>query len=339
MPAERRADVYARESAPEDDWAAWIEALGPEAGFLQTPAWAAINEAAHGVTSYLVIARDERGAIGGGALLSLGAGRLDCFEGPVLAPGDRPATLAALLDGIDRLAAEQGASRVVLHGRPPASSWWPDAELDRAFGAKGYAATPWLTALVDLRPAEDELLASFRSAARKAVRRCAEQGVTVLQCEDFDGYMERFVVPYHGPREGPDAYHVDRAMWELDRGRNYRFFAARDGADGPILGTLGTYAHAGVATEIMSRRTEAGVRHGAPVQDALHWAAFRVHKRAGDVLFNLAGFAPEPSSAKEAGIRRFKEKWNGETVPVPRFELVRGLAERGKRALRAVIRT
>jgi hypothetical protein len=337
--AGRRAEVHALDSAEAGEWDAWLDTLGPEAGFLQTTAWAAINEAANRATSQLVVARDERGTIAGGALLSLREGRLDCFEGPVLGAAERPRTLAAVLDGIGRAARQQGASSVMLHGRPPASSWWPDEELAGVLARRRYEATPWLTALVDLRPPEDELLAGFQRSARKAIRRCAEMGVEVFACDTLDSYLACFVVPYHGPDEGAEPYRADRAMWERDPGRHYRFFAARDGAGGAILGTLGTYAHGGVATEIMSRRTEAGVRHGAPVQDALHWAAFRAHQQSGDTLFNLAGFAPTPRSDKEAGIRRFKEKWNGQTVPVPRFELTRGLARRGARAVRTMLRT
>ena len=40
----------------------------------------------------------------------------------------------------------------------------------------------------------------------------------------------------------------------------------------------------------------------------------------GCTLFDLAGVAPEPANQKEAGIRRFKEKWGGKYVEYSRFE-------------------
>ena len=57
-----------------------------------------------------------------------------------------------------------------------------------------------------------------------------------------------------------------------------------------------------------------------PVQDLLHWHAFITHRELGDRVFDLAGFAPAPSTEKEKGIRAFKEKWQGRTVMIPRYE-------------------
>ena len=47
------------------------------------------------------------------------------------------------------------------------------------------------------------------------------------------------------------------------------------------------------------------------------------HKRAGDRYFNLAGYSPAPANEKEAGIRRFKEKWGGDERSVPTFTWTR----------------
>ncbi len=70
----------------------------------------------------------------------------------------------------------------------------------------------------------------------------------------------------------------------------------------------------------MSVVTEFGRTSKQPAQDLLHWEDFSNHKAAGDTTFNLAGFNPAPTDAKEAGIRRFKEKWGGRIVEVPQFE-------------------
>jgi lipid II:glycine glycyltransferase (peptidoglycan interpeptide bridge formation enzyme) len=98
----------------------------------------------------------------------------------------------------------------------------------------------------------------------------------------------------------------------------YRFFIAADELN--VLGTLGTYRWNGVVTEFMSERTMPARERKLPVQDLLHLHAFRTHRALGDQWFDLAGFNPDPASVKEVGIRRFKEKWQGETIEVPRLE-------------------
>jgi hypothetical protein len=107
------------------------------------------------------------------------------------------------------------------------------------------------------------------------------------------------------------------AMWDHNDSGVYTWFVALDESGDPV-GTLGTYRHAGVATEVMSARDPG---FALPSQDLLHWEVIRHHRDAGDQLFDLAGFAPEPADPKEAGIRRFKEKWGGRVVPAPRYDL------------------
>jgi hypothetical protein len=106
-------------------------------------------------------------------------------------------------------------------------------------------------------------------------------------------------------------------MYDLDQQGAYSWLVAV-GPEGTSLGTLGTYRHAGVATEVMSSR-DPGV--ASPAQDLLHWEAMRRHRDAGDEVFDLAGMSPDPATGKEEGIRRFKEKWGGAVVPAPQYEL------------------
>jgi hypothetical protein len=324
---------------PPGDWDEWLVACGPEAGFLQTSSWARMMHARLCAVSY-VLTVEHAGARLAGALVShvpagmasrdwlrrgkawvegRGNGELICLHGPVLLNGDKREALAALLAQVDALRARVGVGQVYFSGQPVLADWGDARAIASVFSRFRYREVPWLTSVVDLTQPEEKLLAGFKHAARKGIRKCVEAGLSVRAAQGYDEYRRDFYDPYieslgTGPRPMSPG---DRRWWQSG-GRHYRFLVAKDGA-GAVHATLGTYAFNGVATEVWSGRTAAGQKANVPAGDLLHWEAFRIHKAAGDKWFNLAGFSPEPRDAKEAGIRRFKEKWGGREVPVPQY--------------------
>ena len=228
-------------------------------------------------------------------------------------------TFADILSQIDRLASEIGARGIRLQPPPPVAGDAPDPALASTLRAHGYSLSPHLTALIDLSAPQDQIFAAFKHAARKGIRKCQKAGVYVEQCASRDAFIEDFCAPYF--EQDTNAGHNIRrslVMWDLDDGEHYRFFVAKD-ADNRVLATLGTFAFNGVATEIMSHRTTASFAENLPAQDVLHWQVYQAHKDAGDRWFDLAGYKPKPDSEREAGIRRFKQKWGGHEMPVSSF--------------------
>lgn len=321
------------------DWDSWLAAQGSSAGFCQTSAWARIHAAVNGAES-CALSVEREGARVAGALVSLrpaqkkgnslvaglrlrvagqAAGTLECFEGPVFAPHWRPDDVTLLLTKVRELASQLGVNHVRFSGPPPLASWSGDRNIRDVFVAYGYEETPWLTSVVDLTQSEDALRASLRQAARKGIRKSQEAALSVMPCQSHDEYRDVFCPAYYGYADAgptPDVARRIEAFWDADRERSYCFFVVRD-EFARVHATIGTYRHQGVATEITSRRTSTGPNLSA--QDLLHWEAMLHHKRIGDTHFNLAGHNPHPADDKEAGIRRFKEKWGGDERPVPVF--------------------
>ncbi len=330
------------------DWDDWLAAAGVAGSFTQSALWAAIHRAVNDASPHVVEVFAGDGAGGrrrvAGALFGLrpppragrraalkmalageGRGVLECIAGPVLAD---PTTALAHLDTVlaetDRLARALGIGAVRFSGRPPAAQWPEMDAVAAVFVRFGYAPRWWETALVDLSPAPDALLKGFRQAARKGIRRCREVGVEVVECVNREQYIAWFSRPLLetrvavGQLDRDALKRAEKDWWHLGGARHYRYFVAKRGDQ--VLGMLGTYRWAGLATEIMSERTVSAREERLPVQDLLHWTAFLAHREAGDRLFDLAGFAAEPSDDKEEGIRRFKEKWRGRTVAIPTFE-------------------
>lgn len=323
---------------PPEGWDDWCRDQGFRAGFCQSSVWARINSAANGADNYWVeIIHDDQRC--GGALLSLTkpklprapwvqraksilagdtAGWFDCSQGPVLAGANKAEALTDILHQVDGLIEKTGARGVRFHGLPPTSDSVHNEDVLFAFRRFNYTRISFLTALVDLGPPEDQIFARFKHAARKGIRKCERNGVSVTQCESRDEFIRDFCLPYFERRDTDFNVNRSLAMWDIDGGAHYRFFVAKD-PQGRVLATLGSYSFNGLATEIMSHRTEASFEANLPAQDLLHWHIFRTHKTAGDFWFDLAGYSPQPRTQKEVGIRRFKEKWGGREVSVPNF--------------------
>jgi len=242
-----------------------------------------------------------------------------CGDGPVFPDGDAE-QLDATLSGIDEIASASGAVAVRLRGLPAAGGRADDEAFVAVFAAHGYQPTRWATALVDLKQDEETLSAGLHRSTRKAIRRAESAGVEVLECSTRKEFLEAFVEPYGSWTDRDEAFvRQSLAMWDSDAERRYRFFVSV--LEGRPIATLGTYRANGVATEIMSGRDPAAPP-AVPGQDAVHWHAIRAHRQLGDDLFDLAGFNPTAGSAKEAGIRRFKQKWGAAEVAFVMYERV-----------------
>lgn len=338
---------------PPAEWDDWCREQTSEVGFCQTSTWANINSAANAVDNHWIEVH-HNGQRVAGALLSLRrpdlhamsatqraktiisgdtAGWLSCFQGPVLSGPDKPRMLALIIEQTDRLAAQTGAQGVRFHGPPAGSEWADDQTVLDVFCAYKYEHSPFLTSLVDLTAAENEIFASCKRAARKGIRKCEESGVQIFQCQSRAAFLEDFCTPYYDDVDTSPDPSRNLATWDIDGGSHYRFFVAKD-AQGRVLATLGSYSFNGLATEVMSHRTQASFDENLPAQDLLHWHVFKAHKAAGDQLFNLAGYSSNPETEKAAGIRRFKEKWGGREVPVPMF--TRDIPSLSKRAWRSL---
>lgn len=323
------------------DWDLWLAQQGGGAAFCQTSAWARIHEAVNSARS-CVVAVDRNGARVAAALVSIRppeksdlvrrlglriagvvGGTLECFEGPVLTRTASPEDASELLALIHQFGVHQGVSDIRFAGPPPLVTPILTVAMRKALGDFGYVETPWLTRVLDLTKDEQALHAEFRQAARKGIRKSVEAGLKVTFARTWDEYRDLFCAAYY-EESGLDAEVARRceAFWHADEERSYRFFVVHDDA-GHVHATLGTYRYQGMATEIMSRRTSAGVAANLPAQDLLHWHVIRHHRNEGDTFFNLAGFNPAPNSPKEEGIRRFKEKWGGQEYSVPAFTWTR----------------
>lgn len=192
----------------------------------------------------------------------------------------------------------------------------------------GWPINQGVTRHIDLVPSEIDIFAQFEHNARQGIRKAQRDGICVMECLDEPEYRLRFAHEWYGSKQKPmprsDIYH-----WRLGRQHGYRFFIALGphdrvrpwglevGGGSIVQATLGVIVHEGVATEIMSCRTQ---HAHATAQDLLHWEVMKACKAAGAYAFDLAGHEQFPQSEKQIGIRRFKQKFGGREVPTWRVE-------------------
>jgi peptidoglycan biosynthesis/recognition FemAB-like protein len=359
--------VKANEFHTPPEWDRYLHRARTEAGLCQSAYWGRVIsrvdeakpiflEATHDddLAGQLLLFhkrpfnREIRKPLSKAAALRRGAAAtLEWMDGPVVHRREHArSVLDALLTWVDEYAKTHSIATIRAAGCAPLSQTGGTREMKAAFIDHGYRSSTWATLLVDLNLDEESLWRALNDSARKGVRRCRREGVVVRRITDVTDLCENFVGPYvafeaaHGRPANP--VHVARIMWEEDAEKYYAYFVAED-RDRQILATLGMYLFNGMATEIASALSPAAYQTKVPAQDILHWEMIRYAKAHGCHTFNLAGVAPQPADAKEAGIRRFKEKWGGRYVEYNRHEKslgiwktlrsARDLAKRARRVL------
>lgn len=328
----RELALHATDTPPEG-WDTWLVGQKTPSSFLHSSTWGALDSGINKAqVTYLSVEREEKRVAG--ALVSVVkpeisptapqvSGRVSCYAPVVVGPGeDRAAAVAVILDRVNGIAKSAGLRLLEFKGVFDTS---PGHDAEAAvFADNGFAATPWMTNLVDLTQNEADLFMSFRQAARKGIKKCQRGAVSVrflrTEAEIFDGFYKPYIeASRNGEIADPE---IIRKNFACDRNKAYMYAVAED-RDGHPLSVLGTYRFAGEATEVSSAVTAMEHESKLPAQDLLHWEFMLHHKRLGDAKFNMAGFNPTPENSKELGIRRFKEKWGGQIVTFNGYTLRR----------------
>lgn len=171
------------------------------------------------------------------------------------------------------------------------------------------------TALLDLRPSEEALLAAMKSKARYNIRLAARQGVTVHEgtARDLGCFYEMYAET--GQRDGflirPLDYYRDAWQVFLEAGLAHMLLAKVEGdvVAGLILFRFGpeTWFMYGASTS----------KHRSRMPNyALQWEAIRWAKSAGCTVYDLWG-APDTLDKADRlwGVWRFKEGLGAQFAP------------------------
>jgi hypothetical protein len=329
---------------PPDRWDENLVRTGKEGSFLQTAFWGGLIalldrakpiylqawEGTECLASLLVLhkipfdrARGQRIRGLRHVLAGKSNGWLDFSGGPVFhVPESAENILPLFLSWLDDYMKKKGVGFAETGGFATTSRFVHDPRMAEIFGSFGYRKDSWGTYLVDLTGDEEEVWRRLEPASRKAVKKAQRENMTIERIISFDEFLSRFYEPYMSTLDQKIkklARDVLEKSWNYPHSSSYYRYYAAMGPDRRVLGVLGMYVFAGVATEVMSGLMTEAFQKKLPAQDLLHWEMFLDAKRLGCDTFDLAGVNPNPATTKEQGIRRFKEKWGGQYLEYDRY--------------------
>lgn len=239
-------------------------------------------------------------------------------SGPLIfAERGRDALLAACLDAVERMAMRCGATGIEEAYLPVETDEASDAMV---FRARGYDVETRATIRIDLRHPLHQIWSRLKQgSARTPVRKGTRQGLVFEQALDVAAFYElvriwrrdQGFVPY--PREKFEKMLVHLKPY-------CSFFLARHGGD-PV-GGIGVWHFRGQAQLFTPVQSDTARASGIPISDFLYWNLIEWCHRSGMETLDLSGIALTQGSAKEAGIRKFKEKWGGEIVQYAAYQQV-----------------
>jgi peptidoglycan pentaglycine glycine transferase (the first glycine) len=218
-------------------------------------------------------------------------------------PGLSADGLNASLEPLAALARELELAFITIEPEIEAG-WTPPGPWQQAT-----ATQPEHTAIVDLRPETDVILASLKPKTRYNVRVAEKKGVVVEESDDVAAFAElaELTSARHRIQLAREPYY--RAVHELLAGDgSCRTYLARH--QGQTLAGIMVLRFAGRATYLFGASAAFG-RNLMPAY-LLHWHAIQEMRRLGDVEYDLWGMPPDDQPGHPlSGLWQFKSGWNG----------------------------
>ncbi|MBI3629471.1 MAG: GNAT family N-acetyltransferase [Candidatus Rokubacteria bacterium] len=249
----------------------------------------------------------------GGRVKRLLAPMLKVFnwrEGPVVRQGlASGAVVGGCLETVQALARQRNVTGIEEVSPPFGGTGGVGA----AFSEARFVAERRATIRVDVRMPLEALWSRLKAdVARTPIRKAEKQGVSVRRLErlpevdEFCALVAEWRADNGFPPYRPERY---RDMFKHLRPHCEFFLAEHEGRAVGCVGLLHFNGQAQLFTPVQSRiAREAKIYVG----DLLYWELIRWCHERGLAVLDLGGVAVSPSDDKEAGIRRFKEKWGGD---------------------------
>lgn len=332
--------VEVSESADRKQWNSLVKSV-PEGTISQTTCWAEYMEENSGVMPLYLIAKNENNDIVGlllllkssmttsGILYKLSKFILPTYfwhYGPLIFNKENEKLiLTKFLEKINNLAIKDHCY-VIGEVYPPIHGALSQEMIKENFIRSGFQATKGATFLVNLTQDESVLWANVKKTARKNVKRCEKQGVTVEQIEsqsELKDYYELLVetrkrMGFALPPSYPNAI-----MWKhLRNNNNVEVFMAKQ--NGRSIAGLGIVLFNGVLTEIGVAQSDYSIENKIYANDIIKWEIIKWGYEMGHKIYDLGGVSVEPRTEKEEGIYQFKAKWGGELVNFYKYSLTMG---------------
>ena len=292
----------------------------PEANFLQSPKYGAMNEALG-----CKVIMDDFGGKGWALMIVRDAKRGRYLEIPCgpLVNWNNKATVKAIFDEIAKIGKKEKC--VFIRVRPQLEANDKNMKLLAGLGLKKspmHLAAEH-TVIIDLKLSEEELLAGMRRQTRYEVRRAEKLGITVTSGNSEEDFRE-----FHGvqmetaKRQGFIPPSLDVLLATRDAfGEDATIYKAITAEKEAIA--YGLVIRGGLEGDYYEAAST-DLNHKLPGAYALLWKATRDLKASGCERFNLWGIAPAGQPGhRYAGVTTFKTGFSDGVVEfVPAHDLI-----------------
>ena len=179
--------------------------------------------------------------------------------------------------------------------------------------SKNYIVQKWGTFLVDLTKSKEEVYSNIsKHSGRKNIERSIKRGITVEEINDKSLLEYHNLINTMKKNEGRETSKFENLLerWKIYKPVGYSGFLARK--DDEVIGGL-LFSHVnGQILEAGVARSEIDRKNHYYSQDLIKWKIIEWGIENNLKYYNLTGFNPNPSTEKEKGILRYKEKWGGQ---------------------------
>ena len=236
-------------------------------------------------------------------LKTISLGQLTWYTEPATIENNHNQILAKLAESINQYADTNRLKVINAHWSTHCLEELPD----------NWSYRKWATLTVDCTQDDETLLASFKPAARKSIRKAINDGITVRRIENIDqmreyyGFARQCSKRYGKKLSGVADF--ENLFNEIREKAIFQTFVAEKDEE-PISG-LSVWGNGRCIQELGSFNSEKAYREKLYGADLLKWEIIRWARENGIRSFDLAGINPQPADTKEQNIRRFKEKWGG----------------------------
>lgn len=302
----------------KQEWEAFVAACRPNT-FLQSWEWGEFNRVT-GNPAVRLGAYDGERLVGCALVITIKARRgsfLFCPHGPIVREGgDAASVLRTLVASLRDMAKRSGCAFIRF------SPLLADTdEHRRLFNGLGFRPAPIhvhpeLSWILDVRPAEEDLLKAMRKTTRYSIRKAESDGVRIRMSRDPDD-VETFWVVYQATVDRQNFTPFSKAYLR----REFETFAEHDRA----AWFFGSYNGEVISAAMVIFDGHSGYYHqGASIQKypkitasyLLQWRAIQEAKRRGCSSYNFWGISPENRPKHPwAGLSLFKKGFGGVAEP------------------------
>jgi len=206
----------------------------------------------------------------------------------------------------------QELSKFLLSQKCAVLGWTHPFSVIKSDVLKNFDLKEWSTFLIDLKKSKNELYNAIdKHSGRKNIERSIKRHVEIEEIDEKNlvNYVDLINVEREKAGREKETYHNMLNVWKKLKPLGYSGFLAKKN-NVPLGGLVFSYLNGYIIEAGVARSVE-DTTNKLYSQDFIKWKIIEWGLENKMKYYDLAGVNPNPTSNKEKGILRFKQKWGG----------------------------